>query len=74
MKKEEIDKLSIEETFEKVEEILQKISDENVNLEDSFAMYKEGIDLLGHCNSVIDKVEKEIEVLSGESMEDVEIR
>jgi exodeoxyribonuclease VII small subunit len=39
-------------------------SDE-VSLEDSFALYKEGIELIKECNEKIEKVEKQIKLIEG---------
>ena len=36
---------------------------ENVSLEDSFALYKDGMELLKVCSDKIDKVEKQVLVL-----------
>lgn len=58
--------LKLEETFEKLNEIMVKLEEPSVSLEDSFAFYQEGIKLLKLCNDSIDKVEKELIVLDEE--------
>ena len=70
MKKEEIDKLSLEETFEEIDAIMEKLTDDELPLEDGFDLYKEGMDMLGHCKDVIDRVEKKVIELSAESGEE----
>ena len=54
---------SLEEVFESLDEIVGKLEDANLSLEDSFQLYYEGMDLLKVCNEKIDTVEKKIRVL-----------
>jgi len=61
-----IDELSLEEGFDKIEEIMNEMSDEDVSLEESFEKYKLGMELLKHCSDKIDAVEKQIQILSVE--------
>lgn len=63
MKKE---KQTLEEAFEELEEILEKMNDREVSLEDSFALYAEGTKLLKYCSEQLDMVEKKMLVLSEE--------
>lgn len=58
--------MKLEETFEKLNEIMVKLEEPSVSLEDSFSLYQEGIKLLKLCNDSIDKVEKELVVLDEE--------
>ena len=54
---------SLEEVFVSLDEIVGKLEDANLSLEDSFQLYHEGMDLLKVCNEKIDTVEKKIRVL-----------
>lgn len=65
MKSTEIKKLSLEETFDKIDDIMAKLQDDDTALEDSFSLYKEGMEMLNHCKDVIDDVEKKVIILSG---------
>ena len=56
--------MTLEETFEKVDEIMEKLSDDDISLEESFDVYKEGMGLLDKCKKIIDDVEKKVEELS----------
>ena len=56
--------ISLEEAFSKLEDIIKNLEDKNISLEDSFKMYKEGIDTLKYCNDKIDAVEKKIQLIS----------
>lgn len=57
---------SLEESFEALDEILEQLEDENVSLEASFKLYQKGMKLVKDCNQSIDKVEKELIVISKE--------
>lgn len=59
-------KMSLEEKFAKLEETLNKLESEELFLEDSFRIYKEGMELLKQCNEDIDKVEKQVMQLNAE--------
>lgn len=58
--------IKLEESFEKLNEIMVKLEEPSVTLEDSFTLYQEGIKLLKLCNDSIDKVEKELILLDDE--------
>lgn len=58
--------VTLEAAFSQLEEILQALEQEDITLEDSFALYKQGMELLKLCNDSIDKVEKKVLVLSGD--------
>lgn len=40
------------------------LEDENITLEDSFKLYKDGMELIEKCASSIDSVEKKVMVLN----------
>lgn len=53
-------KLSLEETFEQIEEVIAHLETEEITLEQSFQEYNRGMKLLQHCNETIDRVEKKV--------------
>lgn len=57
---------SLEDYFEELEEIIKKLEDEEISLEESFKLYQDGMKLVKKCNNSIDKVEKELIVISEE--------
>ncbi|MCR5107381.1 MAG: exodeoxyribonuclease VII small subunit [Lachnospiraceae bacterium] len=59
-------KMSVEEIFTELDRTLSGLNRENVPLEEGFALYKKGIDLLKVCNEKIEKVEKEVLVMNEE--------
>lgn len=58
--------MSLEEKFVKLEEAVRKLEDEDISLEESFQVYKEGMELLKQCNADIDRVEKQVLTISEE--------
>ena len=56
--------MTLEETFEKIDGIMEKLSDDEIPLEESFTVYKDGMELLDKCRKIIDDVEKKVEELS----------
>lgn len=63
------DTKSIEETFQELEEIIGKLERGESSLEESFTLYEAGMKLVKNCNDKIDRVEKQILVLSEEGEE-----
>ena len=55
---------TLEQSFEKLEQIIGNLENGDVSLEDSFKLYNEGIKLIQNCNQQLDKVEKKIVVLN----------
>ncbi len=56
----------IDNLFSKLNDVIQNLEKEDVSLEDSFAYYHKGMELLKICNEKIDRVEKQIQVLDEE--------
>ena len=52
--------LTIVEAFESLDALTQKLENGQTSLEESFAVYQEGIKLLKYCNGKIDRVEKKM--------------
>ena len=57
---------TIEEQFGMLEEILKRMDAEDTGLEESFRLYEEGIRLIRQTGASIDRVEKQIQILSEE--------
>lgn len=60
------DELTIEESFERLDAILEKMEDEETGLEESFRLYEEGLKLIRRAEAGIDRVEKKIRILNDE--------
>ena len=52
--------LSVEEAFAQIEEVISRLEDEEITLEQSFREYNRGMELLRRCNEAIDRVEKKV--------------
>lgn len=52
--------LTLEEGFARLEETIGRLEDEDISLEEAFAAYSEGMNLLKNCNEQIDRVEKKV--------------
>lgn len=57
---------TLEESFEKIEGIINMLEDGNTSLEEAFKLYNDGMKLVKNCNAQLDKVEKKIVVLEQE--------
>lgn len=60
---------TLETVFEELDQIIDKMDQENVSLEDSFQMYHQGMDLLKVCNEKIDTIEKKMMMLDEDGEE-----
>ena len=58
--------LSIEDGLEQIEQILEKMESGDTGLEETFRLYEQGLKLIRDTEAGIDKVEKQIRILSGE--------
>lgn len=55
---------NLEEAFLKLDETVKRLEQEDISLEESFAEYQKGMELLKQCNEAIDRVEKKVLVLN----------
>ena len=67
--KEKAEEAGFEEQFQKLEEYVKKMEDPDTTLGESFESYKAGMALVQNLNGIIDRMEKEVEVLSGDDEE-----
>ena len=51
---------TLDQIFEKIEDAINRLEQDDISLEESFKIYKEGMKLIKSCNDKIDKVEKEV--------------
>ena len=56
-------KENLEELFKDLEELIGKMENEEITLEQTFDLYNNGMELLKKCNLSIDEVEKKVLVL-----------
>ncbi len=53
----------LEELFARLQVVTEDMEKSDITLEESFALYHEGMQLLKQCNEIIDAVEKKVQVL-----------
>ncbi len=52
--------LTLEENFDLLEEVTERLQSDDLPLEEACANYKKGMDLIKKCSEQIDMVEKEV--------------
>ena len=62
----DISKLSFEQAIKKLTDIVGKIEDGQISLEQSLTQYEQGMELIKHCRGILQKAEKKIEEISKE--------
>lgn len=55
--------MSFEASMERLEEVLRLLEDGSASLDDSLALYEEGIGLVRACTERLDKAEQKIKIL-----------
>ena len=63
---------TLEQSFERLEEIITQMEKSDTTLDASFKMCQEGMKLVESCNNQLDKVEKQIIVLNDDGEQDDE--
>lgn len=54
------EQFSLEENFARLEDTIACLEKEDISLEDAFAAYSQGMQILKNCNAQIDRVEKKV--------------
>lgn len=63
----------LETNFQELDKIVEQMEAGELSLDESFELYKKGIKLVHSCNKSIDKVEKEMRIISDESKDPEEV-
>ena len=66
-------KLSFEDSFSRLEQILSQMNSGKTSLEDSLTLFEEADTLLRQCSSKIDNAERKIETLLKNRNQDLEL-
>ena len=61
-----VEKLSFEEAIKELTNIVGKIEQGQIPLQDSLTQYEKGMALIKHCRTILQKAEKRIEKISKE--------
>lgn len=65
MTKEEMGELTLEQALDRVDKTLENLG-KDIPLEESFALYKEGIELLKYCDGKLKSVEQQVQMINEE--------
>lgn len=68
-----LEKLSFEESYERLEEIIRKLEEGQLSLEESLALYEEGVQLARHCERTLDAAELRVTQLLAAASEDIDL-
>ena len=60
----DISKLSFEQAIKKLTDIVGRVEDGRISLEQSLDQYEQGMELIKHCRGILQKAEKKIEQIS----------
>lgn len=60
MNSKNIESLSFEDSYERLEEVIQKLEDSNLTIDESVALYEEGIHLAVHCDKQLEDAELKV--------------
>ena len=60
---------TLNELLEQLDEVMKKMEDTDISLEESFYLYETGMKMLKQCNNKIDAVEKKVLLLDKEGNE-----
>lgn len=56
-------KPTLEEAFTQIETILTQMEEPEISLEEAFALYQQGVLRLKNCGTILDEVEKKMQIL-----------
>lgn len=69
-----MDKMKFEEALTRLEEIVKKMEDGDLTLEESLEAFEEGIKLSRLCAKKLDEAERRVEILLKDEDDNVEIK
>ncbi len=65
-KKEDVNNITFEQAIKKLTDIVSRIEDGQISLEQSLKQYEEGMELIKYCRGILQKAEKKIEEISND--------
>ena len=63
MEEMKIEEMTMEQAFDALQELLDKMDGEELPLEESFKLYEQGLKLVRACHDKLDTIEKQLIVL-----------
>lgn len=52
--------ITYEEAFKRLEQIISQLQSEDVNLDEAIDLFKQGVELQKHCNTLLNDAEKKV--------------
>jgi len=65
----DIEKLGFEQAIKELGQIVEKIEQGQISLEESLGQYERGMTLIKHCREILQKAEKRIEKIAGQEQQ-----
>lgn len=62
--------MSIEESFEYLDDVIDRMEDPDISLEESFSLYEKGMKVLKQASKAVDEVEKKVKLIDDEGNEE----
>ena len=62
-KEQSLEDQSLEEIFSDLEQTIKEMEDGEISLEESFSLYQQGVLQLKDCGTILDEVEKKMQIL-----------
>ena len=62
-KEQSLEDQSLEEIFSDLEQTIKEMEDGEISLEESFSLYQQGVLQLKNCGTILDEVEKKMQIL-----------
>ena len=59
----QVEKLGFEEGIEQLEQIVRELEQKDVSLETALNLFRRGIEIVQHCNKLLDNAERQMEIL-----------
>ena len=63
MKKSDVEKLSYEEAYKRLEDCVEQLESGDLTLEQSLKIFEESVSLVVHCSKKLEEAERRIELL-----------
>ena len=66
--KDDVSKLNFEDSIKQLKEIVERIEQGEIPLQDSLDQYEKGMTLIKHCRTILQRAEERIEKISREEV------
>jgi exodeoxyribonuclease VII small subunit len=67
----EIEALSFEDSYSRLEQVIERLENGELSLEESVALYEEGMSLAKHCGRHLDRAELKVSQLLSAAADDL---